>query len=54
MSAWDAAVVGAGIGGISSAWLLSPIHTVDVFEAEPQLGGHTKTIDVEITLPPAH
>lgn len=41
------AVVGAGIGGISTAWLLSPTRDVDVYEAEPQLGGHTRTIDVD-------
>ena len=41
------AIIGAGIGGISTAWLLSPTHDVDVFEAEPQLGGHTRTIDVD-------
>lgn len=41
------AVVGAGIGGISAAWLLSPVHDVDVFESEPRLGGHTKTIDID-------
>ena len=41
------AIVGSGIAGISSAWLLSPAHDVDVFEAEPLLGGHTRTIDVD-------
>lgn len=41
------AVVGAGIGGISAAWLLSPSNEVDVYEAEPRLGGHTCTIDVD-------
>ena len=40
------AVVGAGIGGVSAAWLLSPAHEVDVYEAGPELGGHTHTIDV--------
>ena len=40
------AVVGSGIAGISAAWLLSQRHEVDVYEAEPRLGGHTKTIDV--------
>jgi predicted NAD/FAD-binding protein len=40
------AVIGSGIGGVSSAWLLSASHTVDVFEAESELGGHTHTIDV--------
>lgn len=41
------AIIGGGIGGIGAAWLLSPDHTVDVYEAEPQLGGHTRTIDVD-------
>ncbi|MHB9002563.1 MAG: NAD(P)/FAD-dependent oxidoreductase [Coriobacteriia bacterium] len=41
------AVIGAGIGGISCAWLLSPMHQVDIFEAEDRLGGHTLTIDVD-------
>lgn len=41
------AVIGAGIGGISAAWLLSAVHEVDVYEAEARLGGHTRTIDVD-------
>jgi predicted NAD/FAD-binding protein len=41
------AVIGAGIGGIATAWLLSPTHEVDVYEAEPRLGGHTRTIDID-------
>ena len=41
------AIVGAGIGGISAAWLLSPTHEVDVFESEPRLGGHTRTLDID-------
>jgi uncharacterized protein len=41
------AVIGAGIGGISTAWLLSQSHDVDVYEADSQLGGHTRTIDVD-------
>jgi predicted NAD/FAD-binding protein len=41
------AVIGAGIGGVSAAWLLSPTHEVDVYEAESELGGHTRTIDVD-------
>jgi len=40
------AVVGAGIAGIGSAWLLSPSHDVDVYEAETWLGGHARTMDV--------
>ena len=41
------AIIGSGIGGISTAWLLSPSHEVDLYEAEPWLGGHTRTIDVD-------
>jgi len=40
------AVIGSGIGGVSSAWLLSRVHDVDVYEAAEELGGHTRTIDV--------
>jgi len=39
-------VIGAGIGGISAAWLLSPENHVDVYEAEDRPGGHTLTLDV--------
>lgn len=42
------AVIGGGIGGIGSAWLLSQSNTVDVYEAAPELGGHTLTIDVDL------
>jgi len=41
------AVVGSGIAGLSSAWLLSRQHEVVLFEAEARLGGHTHTHDVE-------
>ena len=40
------AVVGAGIGGVGAAWLLSSAHDVDVYEAETWLGGHARTLDV--------
>jgi predicted NAD/FAD-binding protein len=40
------AVVGAGISGLASAWLLSRQHDVTLFEAGSYLGGHSNTVDV--------
>jgi predicted NAD/FAD-binding protein len=37
------AVVGSGIAGLASAWLLSQVHEVVLFEANDYLGGHTHT-----------
>lgn len=42
------AVVGAGISGLASAWLLSQQHEVTLFEAGSYLGGHTNTVDVTL------
>lgn len=42
------AVIGSGISGTGSAWLLSQHHTVDVYEAEKTLGGHACTIDLTV------
>ena len=40
------AVVGSGISGLASAWLLSREHEVTLFEANNYLGGHTHTHEV--------
>ena len=42
------AVIGSGISGLASAWLLSRQHDVVLFEASDYLGGHTHTHDIEL------
>ncbi len=42
------AVVGAGIAGLATAWLLSRRYAVTLFEAGDYLGGHTNTVDVTL------
>lgn len=42
------AVIGAGISGLTSAWLLAEHHDVQLFEAGSQAGGHTNTRPVEL------
>jgi predicted NAD/FAD-binding protein len=41
------AVIGSGISGLASSWMLSREHDVTLFEAGDYLGGHTHTHDVE-------
>ncbi len=42
------AVVGSGISGLASAWLLSRSHDVTLFEAAGRWGGHTDTHEIEL------
>jgi predicted NAD/FAD-binding protein len=43
------AIVGAGIAGLGTAWLLQKQgHAVTLYEANERLGGHTHTVDVTI------
>ncbi|MGZ0188082.1 MAG: NAD(P)/FAD-dependent oxidoreductase [Alphaproteobacteria bacterium] len=40
-----AAIIGAGISGLGAAYALSKTHAVTIFEAEPRLGGHARTLE---------
>lgn len=40
------AIVGTGISGMTSGYLLSADHEVTAYEAGSQIGGHTATVDV--------
>lgn len=42
------AVIGSGIAGLSSAWLLSERMNVTLFEAGDYFGGHSNTVDVTL------
>jgi predicted NAD/FAD-binding protein len=42
------AVIGAGISGLSAAWLLHKHHAVTLFEDAPRPGGHAETQEVLI------
>jgi predicted NAD/FAD-binding protein len=40
------AIIGAGISGLVTAYLLHREHDITVFEANERIGGHTHTVDV--------
>ncbi|MCU0558727.1 MAG: FAD-dependent oxidoreductase [Desulfobacterales bacterium] len=41
------AIVGSGISGLVTAYLLNSDHDITLFEAEDRIGGHTCTLDIE-------
>lgn len=42
------AIIGSGIAGLTSAYLLNRSHDITVFEAADWIGGHTHTVDVHV------
>jgi predicted NAD/FAD-binding protein len=42
------AIIGSGIAGLTSAYLLNRSHAIRVFEAGDWIGGHTHTVDVQV------
>jgi len=42
------AVIGSGIAGIGAAWALSANNDVTLFESNERVGGHSRTLDVDL------
>ena len=42
------AIIGSGISGLTSAYLLNRKHDITVFEANDYIGGHTHTHNIKI------
>ena len=42
------AIIGSGIAGLTSAYLLNRSHDITLFEAEDWVGGHTHTVPVSV------
>ena len=40
------AVIGTGISGLGAAYLLNPHHAITVYEKNPYIGGHSRTVEV--------
>ena len=41
------AIIGSGISGLTSAYLLNRKHDITVFEANDYIGGHTHTHNIK-------
>ncbi|MGI9666552.1 MAG: NAD(P)/FAD-dependent oxidoreductase [Acidimicrobiia bacterium] len=42
------AVIGSGVAGIGASWALSAGHHVTLFEAGERVGGHSRTLEIDI------
>lgn len=41
------AIIGSGISGLASAFLLKPYHEITLFEKNSYLGGHSNTVEID-------
>jgi len=41
------AIIGTGISGLGTAYLLNPHHDITLYEKNPYVGGHSRTIDAK-------
>ncbi len=41
------AIIGSGISGLYSAYLLHKDYDITIYEKEQYLGGHTRTLEVD-------
>ncbi len=42
------AVIGSGVAGIGASWALSAKHNVTLFEANERVGGHSRTLEIDL------
>ena len=42
------AVIGSGVAGIGASWALSQAHDVSLFEANERVGGHSRTLEIDL------
>ena len=42
------AIIGSGISGLTSAYLLSKEHTVHIYESQNYVGGHVHTLPLNL------
>ena len=41
------AIVGTGISGLGSAYLLNPDHEITLYEKAARVGGHSRTVTLD-------
>ena len=41
-------IIGAGVSGMTAAWLLQHDHAVTLIDREPRLGGHVETMPIDV------